>query len=36
MRMINFTVSQKGLFLCFQDVVSGPDQGKYLMAPNAA
>ena len=27
---------QKGLFLSFRDVATGPDQGKYLMAPNAA
>ena len=27
---------QKGLFLSFGDVATGPDQGKYLMAPNAA
>ena len=37
MRMENCTVSPKRpIFLSFRDVATGPDQGKYLMAPNAA
>ena len=33
--MENFTVSPKRPIVNFRDVATGPDQGKYLMAPNA-